>query len=237
MATIVTNCPRCKAQEITFDTSAGVEFPGGGSDWQRSFEAFSECRRCHRATIFVLRLSQYAYRELANQRDIWTGAHNLNRSFEIRGFVSVKDVAAVDPPEHIPADIAEVFKEGATCMAVGCFNAASTMFRLCLDKATQPLLPAENNDQAVQPNRRQRRDLGLRIPWLIERGQLPGAVADLAAAVREDGNDGAHAGNLGQHEAEDLLDFTTVLLERLYTEPERIRIAENRRQERRGAGV
>jgi hypothetical protein len=51
--------------------------------------------------------------------------------------------------------------------------------------------------------------------------------------VREDGNDGAHDGTLGKEDAEDLLDFTTALLERIYTEPERLRLAQERREKRR----
>ena len=55
----------------------------------------------------------------------------------------------------------------------------------------------------------------------------------LSQCVRDDGNDGAHAGTLGNEDAEDLLDFTTALLERLVSEPEKIKRAEQRRTERR----
>jgi len=50
---------------------------------------------------------------------------------------------------------------------------------------------------------------------------------------RERRNDGAHAGSLTKVDAEDLLDFTTSLLERLFTEPERLKLAEARRAARR----
>jgi hypothetical protein len=40
-------------------------------------------------------------------------------------------------------------------------------------------------------------------------------------------------GALGKEDAEDLLDFTVALLERMFTEPERLKLAELRRQERR----
>ena len=78
-----------------------------------------------------------------------------------------------------------------------------------------------------------RRDLGLRIPWLFENGFLPEALKDLSTCIKEDGNDGAHAGNLSVTDAADLLDFTAALLERVYTEPERLRIAKDRRDARR----
>jgi hypothetical protein len=41
---------------------------------------------------------------------------------------------------------------------------------------------------------------------------------------------GAHAGNLTKPDAEDVLDFTEALLERLVTEPKRLEIAQQRRK-------
>ena len=52
-----------------------------------------------------------------------------------------KDRDAIAPPEHIPTEILQAFSEGATCLSVGCFNAAATMFRLAIDLATRPILP------------------------------------------------------------------------------------------------
>jgi hypothetical protein len=62
---------------------------------------------------------------------------------------------------------------------------------------------------------------------------LPESLRDLSTCVREDGNDGAHTGTLSKEDAEDLLDFTKILLERIYTEPERVRQASERRTRRR----
>jgi len=42
----------------------------------------------------------------------------------------------------------------------------------------------------------------------------------------------AHAGTLNKIDAQDLLDFTHALLERLYTEPERLRLAKVRHDAR-----
>ena len=83
-------------------------------------------------------------------------------------------------------------------------------------------------------NAKIRRSLGLRLPWLFAQGLLPVAVQELSACIKEDGNDGAHVGSLTQADAEDLMDFTIALLERLYTEPERLRLAQARRDSRRG---
>ena len=45
--------------------------------------------------------------------------------------------------------------------------------------------------------------------------------------------DGAHAGTLTKDDAADLLDFTSRLLDRMYTEPARLKLAEERRDARR----
>ena len=105
------------------------------------------------------------------------------------------------------------------------------MFRLCIDIVTREMLPEGDADG---PNARVRRNLGLRLPWLFDHGILPESLRELSSCVREDGNDGAHTGTLTSVDAEDLLDFTRVLLERLYTEPERLKLAKARRDERRG---
>lgn len=157
----------------------------------------------------------------------------LNEYFDIEGFINLRDNAAQKPPEHLPEDIENAFNEGAACLAIRCHNAASTMFRLCVDLATWPLLPAPEESTTPQPNSRQRRDLGLRLAWLFDNGKLPSDLRELAKCIREDANDGAHVGNLRKEDAEDLLDFTTMLLERLITEPKRLALAEERRIKRR----
>ena len=50
---------------------------------------------------------------------------------------------------------------------------------------------------------------------------LPTEVRELSTAIREAGNDGAHQGALTKNEAEDPLDFTIALFERIFTEPMR----------------
>jgi Domain of unknown function (DUF4145) len=130
----------------------------------------------------------------------------------------------------VPDNIARVFREGATCLSVECWNAAGTMFRVCIDLATRSMLP---EGDVAGLNNKVRRDLGLRLPWLFDNGKLPADLRDLSTAVREDGNDGAHEGTLIKQDAEDLLDFTRALLERIYTEPTRLALAKERREKRR----
>lgn len=231
MAELVADCPRCGSLKITFDLTQ-EHFYEVRYRWQYWYEAFCVCRHCKRATIFVLSQTGDISHDVVHENGLLKLAGAVNRYMNIEGFISLKDSAKVEPPEHLPEEIAAVFKEGATCLAVGCYNAAGTMFRLCVDLATRSNLP-QTDEQGL--NAKTRRDLGLRLPWLFDHGHLPEALRDLSACIKEDGNDGAHAGTLSKSDADDLLDFTVALLERMYTEPERLRLAKERRDSRRGA--
>jgi len=230
MSELVANCPRCGSRQITFDVTA-VKIIGQEYGWQYWYEAFGICRHCSRTTIFVL--SESVNTDYKNVHEVGllkvTGA--LNRYVTVERHVSLKDQSSIAPPAHMPKEIEAIFKEGATCLAVGCYNAAGTMFRLCVDLATRAMLPTEESEGL---NAKVRRDLGLRLPWLFANGRIPDVLKELSSCIKEDGNDGAHAGTLKQPDAEDLLDFTTALLERIYTEPERLKLAQERRDSRRG---
>jgi len=220
MAELVENCPRCGAQSITFDVKV-FHFLEKDEYSGDHYEVFGICRRCLRGTIFVV----------SGVLDQTMKGQALNQYVKVQGFISLKDRVTFAPPEHVPPNIANAFREAATCLAVECWNAAGTMFRLCVDLATRPMLPPEGAEGG--PNAKIRRDLGLRLPWLFANNKLPSDLRELSAAIREDGNDGAHQGTLTKEEAYDLLDFTTALLERVFTEPEKIKLAEKRREQRR----
>jgi len=223
MAELVANCPRCGARSITFDVKA-LNFLNkdaySGVEW---YEAFGVCRRCSTGTTFVI------YGELEDKIERLKG-QALNQYVQVDSFISIKDQATVAPPEHVPLDIANVFREAATCLRVECWNAAGTMFRLCVDLATRPMLPEKDVEGL---NAKTKRDLGLRLPWLFANNKLAASLRELSTAIREDGNDGAHQGTLTKEDAEDLLDFTVALLKRVFTEPKQLELAEERRKQRR----
>jgi hypothetical protein len=107
------------------------------------------------------------------------------------------------------------------------------MFGAAIDLATRELLPA---DDEKAPARRVKRDLGLRLPWLLQQGLLPKDLSELADCIREDGNDAAHQGTLLEDDTQDIHDFTLELLRHLYTAPGRLRLAAERRASRRSEG-
>lgn len=229
MAELVANCPRCGSRHITFDVTAARHYRTEYG-WQHWYEAFGICRHCGRTSIFVLSESVNSSYDYVHKVGLLKVEGALNKFVEVKGHISLKDTASVEPPDFLPKDIESAFREGATCLAVGCYNAAGTMFRLCVDLATRSMLPSEETPGL---NSKTRRDLGLRLPWLFANGRLPEPLKELSSCIKEDGNDGAHAGSLSEADASDLLDFSTALLERIYTEPARLRLAKERRDARR----
>jgi Domain of unknown function (DUF4145) len=158
---------------------------------------------------------------------------SLNDIFQIDRYISLRDQISYRPPDFLSKEISKAFEEGAACFTIQCYNAAATMFRLFIDLVTRPLLPDIGDNEENQPNSKQRRDLGLRLQWLFDNNKLDQSLRELAQCIREDANDGAHVGNLSKEDSEDILDFTTTLLERLVAEPARLKQAELRRSARR----
>ena len=247
MSELVADCPRCGAKQITFkllsahDTrdhegSYLYQISRSPKDIYRA-EAFCVCINCRRSTVFYLHALREPYGDHGFSGMLLDHSEeSVNSIAEIRAFICIKDMCSTQPPEHVPSEIEAIFREGATCLSVECFNAAGTMFRLCVDLATKPLLPEtddKENDNENVPNNRIRRTLGLRLNWLFDNNKLPEDLHELSDCIRDDGNDGAHAGTLQKEDAGDLLDFTEALLERLYTEPKRLKLAKQRRTERR----
>ena len=229
MAELVADCSRCGSKRITFDLTQ-ENLLGMKHSWQQWYEAFCVCRHCRKASIFVLAQELHPDKSIVHKNGLVKLTGAVNQLMRIEGIVSKKDDASVEPPQYLPQPIELAFREGAMCLAVSCYNAAGTMFRLCVDLATRSLLP---DGEIAGLNPKVRRDLGLRLPWLFANNLLPAALHDLSTCIKDDGNDGAHAGTLGKDDAEDLLDFTTALLERLYTEPEVLKLAKERREARR----
>lgn len=236
MPELVTDCPRCATKRITF-TVLNAHMLKSNHPWKDEYEAFCVCRHCQRSTTFILSSANPTTKKyISNSTELIKVPGSLNFLVDVDRYLSVRDVASVSPPEHLPPKIAAVFREGATCRAVACYNAAATMFRLCLDLATRDKLPPPSNGDTegpAAPNYKTRRDLGLRLPWLFANEILPEDLRDLSHTVKEDGNDGAHAGTMTAEDVDDLLDFTTALLERMYTEPARLSLARERRDARR----
>ena len=230
MSELVADCPRCGANNMTFDLIQ-ENFIGENYGWQYWYETFCICRHCNKATIFVLSQNTGANSDVIHKNGLLKLTDSVNNYMNIEHYINIKDMATTQPPEHLPENIEAAFREGASCMSIECFNAAGTMFRLCIDLATKYKLPASDEKGL---NASIRRSLGLRLPWLFDNNLLPNDLRELSSCIRDDGNDGAHVGSMSKADADDLLDFTCAILERIYTEPARLKIAKDRREARRG---
>ncbi len=234
MAELVADCPRCNSNKITFDVRdacyVGEVTLGHGAlaHTRDLYETFCFCRNCEKTTIFELVPTNDGFGHLVG--DISNFIGSVSKLTNIIGYVSIKNFSSSLPPEFLPPKIDIVFREGASCFSIGCYNASAAMFRLCLDLCTKDMLP---DDNPAGLNGRVRRNLGLRLPWLFENDYLPPMLKDLSNCIREDGNDGAHDGTLTENDAADIKDFTYLLLEHIYTVPERLRLAASRRVDRR----
>ena len=233
MSLLVANCPRCRAQNMTFDLHSAILVPPPRNletwdRWKIFAEVFCVCKKCFRTTTFLV-----APNEKKDLVYFKQGLHTfdiaVNEIVGIRGHIGPRHFSVEQTPEHLPANIEKIFKEGSACMAVNCYNAAATMFRLCLDLATKSLLL--ETDKGLNHNTR--RNLGPRLQWLFDNRPHLKDLRDLSICIKDDGNDGAHEGTLSKADAENTLGFTIRLLERIYTEPKKVEITKQQQELRK----
>jgi hypothetical protein len=78
----------------------------------RQYEAFGVCRTCKQGTIFVID-EEHDDPDLFDRQSPLQVKGVLNDYFNARSFISLKDQTTVAPPEHVPPNIANVFREAA----------------------------------------------------------------------------------------------------------------------------
>jgi hypothetical protein len=142
------------------------------------YEAFCVCRECSQTTLFLVESCDSQTR----LDDVpWQGVtFNFTKIGKIIRAISPADLDYSEPPEHLPKHIHDAYEEGAKCLSIGCYNAAATMFRLCLDYATKGLLPEGEEGPASKV----RRSLGLRMEWLLDNKILPEALRNLRNVLK-----------------------------------------------------
>lgn len=223
------DCPRCDTKGSSFAVR-GQNHRGMEYGWKSWLEVYCVCGHCHKSVIFVVS-QKHSGPDFSLDNSLTGHKGYINDVVDYTGYINLKDLAQQQPPEHLPDGIALAFKEAATCKSVQCWNASGAMYRACIDLATKPLMPPEGEE----PNKSIRRSLGLRLKWLFENGKLPMALEGLSHAIQQDGNDGVHDVNLKEVEVEDIADFTFEMLETLFTIPGRLKLAQERRDQRRAS--
>ncbi len=94
MPELIANCPRCDAQKVTFIVEA-AHVTGQEYGWMNWYEVCAQCRHCHRYTVFSVYDSVDTNYQHFHQIGILNYAGVLNDFVRIRGYVSLKDEAAV----------------------------------------------------------------------------------------------------------------------------------------------
>lgn len=240
MSTFVFDCPSCSAQNSTFDVTGASTKPIAP---QFAYWALlSTCRACKQSCCIETHLISTTFDHIKINyvsmetrikavRSILNSENDLSDNF--KNFVYKPILPnSEQPPEYLPTEVEEKFKEAAKCLAIGCYNSAGAMFRLCLDITTKQIL---DNNAHKNPTANDKKSIHTRLKWIFDNGILPSDLEDLSRGIKDDGNDAAHDGSLSKVDAEDLLDFTYILLERVYTEPARVQNAAQRRVTRRQA--
>lgn len=212
---------------MTFDIKSWVVVD---DSYYGESEAFVQCRHCWRPSVISIGKRDISSPELVSHKGVF-----INASWEFKSYVVVIPNAQ-KCPDHTPLDVETIFNEASKCLGIGAYEAAGTMFRKVVDKATRSMLPAQPADEdKAHPDFiawKVRKDLKLRLEWLLANNRVSRALEPLLESVREDGNDAAHD-RIGKEEAEDLQDFTVVLLETLYTVPGQVEANRLRRESRR----
>lgn len=241
MSTFIFDCPKCSAKKSTFDVN-GYELRETRQEIYYWY-LFSTCRACKisitvnadltNTRIHSLNNSYYSNEsaKIAAIYEQLNGIHDISDWFEDFEYSPILPNAET-PPEHLPAEVEAFFKEAAKCYAIRCYNASGAMFRLCLDITTKNII---SQYEHLSPTTNDKKTIHSRLNWIFKNGILPKQLEDLSRCIKDDGNDAAHDGSLSKDDAADLLDFTYILLERIYTEPARIENAHQRRVERRKA--
>ena len=240
MSSFVFDCPNCSAKKSTFDVK-GYERRNFHNDRLHFWYLFGTCRFCKTSMSFNADFkmdSLYNLKQKNHQvvslviseiTEILKSPTDLSTWFDRFQYTPILP-ATETPPEYLPSEVEIIFKEAAKCFSIGCYNAAGAMFRLCLDITTKQIL---DNHLNKNPTANDKKTIHSRLKWIFENEILPSDLEDLSRGIKDDGNDAAHDGSLNKDDAEDLLDFTYILLERVYTEPERVKIAAQRRVARR----
>ncbi|MFY7003102.1 DUF4145 domain-containing protein [Acinetobacter pittii] len=240
MSTFVFDCPACTARNSTFNVR---DYYAINNDL--TWNLFSVCRACDnsliiKANVAIDIIAQISKNPSPTEKDLDNifefviqrlGYDDFHLNDLLDEFQYSPILAnAESPPAHLPEEIESIFKEAAKCLSIGCFNAAGAMFRLCLDIVTKKIV---EENQLLNPTSNDKKTIHNRLAWIFKNNILPSSLEDLSRCIKDDGNDAAHDGNLIKEDAEDLLDFSFILLERVYTEPYRIVAAEKRRATRR----
>lgn len=232
MTFYVGRCNHCSTDKIKFNTLSYCH----DSKYDLVY-FFLICENCITPTVLSMKPNDYEIRDLIEKKKFpLDQTINISEFFYNERIENTPSNSLVKCPEHVPDNLKSIFDEAALCYSHNCYIACASMFRLCLDVTTKDLLNEwiETNQKSTdQPNAKQKDKLFNRIDFLIEQRVIPTDLKEYVHHIRLDGNDAAHDGSTEKNEAEDLLDFSELFLERIYTRKKQLEIAQARTLARR----
>lgn len=124
-------------------------------------------------------------------------------------------------PKYLPQLINRAFEQADIAIHQGSWEAAVAMDRRALELATKEKAPDQSGLKLYK-----------RIEFLAAEGKLTPSLKDWAHSVRAVGNDAVHdEDELSEDEAHQAHELTRFILTYLYTLPEQVRLAQERRDQ------
>lgn len=232
MAFYVGRCNHCSTDKIKFEVLSYCYDKDSNHN-----HFFIACENCITPTVLKMTPETVQVIDMLKKKTFPLKEQiNVSEYFYNERILNTPSNSLAKCPDHVPDNLKQVFDEAALCYSHSCYIACASMFRLCLDITTKELLQEwieANQDSPTPPDSSQKGKLYNRIEFLIERAVIPSDLKEYAHHIRLDGNDAAHDGSTQKEEAEDLLDFSELFLERIYTIRKQLEIAQARRLERR----
>jgi hypothetical protein len=195
MSILSLHCPHCHTENTSFYSAKGVQNPQDASLYTVLFI----CNKCSGGVVADLR-------SLPNRdpSDLPGDLRNIS-------YVQILDIqpraTAPDIPEHAPDHIGNYYRQAARNLQRGDYDAAGMMCRKVLESTTRNLGETSGN-------------LYQRIEVLAAKHEITPAMKEWAHAIRLDGNEAAHDDDpMEKDAAQDLLNFTELLLMYAYTLP------------------
>ena len=147
--------------------------------------------------------------EIKRRIAVGNRSHDAFKNEAVWSVVGSWPLGASEPPDYVPDEVGELYREAAVCLAAGCYRGAAALTRAAIDAAIT--------------------DQGGEGRWLYDRiqsmkGKLRDQLIEIAGALKDGGNNACHDFNekWSEEEASERFRFLDEVLRELYETPLRI---------------
>lgn len=220
--TLVHDCPHCYTEHAGF-TLCGSKSIHSETYANRITGAFVTYQKTRWVLLFTCNacnnpISVKTISDLKQHNDAMKQDGDIQK---LAGFSEIEifpKTQQVDAPQNLPEHIAEAFLEAEDSLRRGKFNSAVAMDRRALELMTKDKAPDQKGT------------LAKRIEWLESQHELTPALSQWANELRTMGNEAVHGvDGLTDAEAEATHELSRFILTYIYTLPEQVRLAKEKR--------